>query len=582
MPFPHSRDHWWFVYSQCSHPCSARHRVVSQEAARPGDGWRSIHYSSVPKILSTATWCTTLTVTSHSIRSRGLPFVHVPRPGRPFWLIPLPPSEPNCLLPQLPNVRTETTPPPLLNSVANLGNQLPNASTLLLLSASTSARSAALSRASRETIFAPTRRNCLASTSNKRRRTRLSPGVFRASKVGLSRSRNLSSMLFRTSTMLPVFEPDEAARRLCQHWGGMFSARIADIPNDWAETMLASVQPAPVDLSWTLGLDEFEELLASKRESVPGPPLCWRHWGKISLRGLPGLPAGNGSPCRFWRQPNCLHFIVYRSQRSRAYHPLAWSTATCHDTQLRLLSDYAISVGLRRYSIECIHPSPRCITQRIMTDNIFEIEAAAVALRTRYSEDPANLHAAFSCTYTSVDHRWIFLELERAGVPLVLRFFSVIFTMTPLLLLSMQAPLVGSSQWWEVYVKAAQRAAFCSPWPSTPTTGGSCQLFCRLNTTGRDAFTIIDGVIHMSLNHKKRLWIHYGNLAIPRLSEWVGAHVPVFRQTQIKDHARYLSRRSWAWCSWSQMVQGEEQVWWCVRAYPHFLAASYPGTRLFF
>ena len=48
----------------------------------------------------------------------------------------------------------------------------------------------------------------------------------------------------------------------------------------------------------------------------------------------------------------------------------------------------AICSGLRRYSIECDHPSQRCVTQCIVADNIFEIETAAVALRTGYSEDP--------------------------------------------------------------------------------------------------------------------------------------------------------------------------------------------------
>ena len=67
------------------------------------------------------------------------------------------------------------------------------------------------------------------------------------------------------------FHQDEAARRLCQHWGGMFSARGTSIPNGWAQTMLALVQLAPPDLIWNIGSDRFEEHLASKRESAPGP-----------------------------------------------------------------------------------------------------------------------------------------------------------------------------------------------------------------------------------------------------------------------------------------------------------------------
>ena len=73
--------------------------------------------------------------------------------------------------------------------------------------------------------------------------------------------------------------------------------------------------------------------------------------------------------------------------------------------------------GLRRHYIECIHPSQRCVTQRITTDNIFEIETAAFALRTRYSEDPWILLTDFSYAYPGVDHRWIFLVLELVQVP---------------------------------------------------------------------------------------------------------------------------------------------------------------------
>ena len=53
-----------------------------------------------------------------------------------------------------------------------------------------------------------------------------------------------------------------------------------------------------------------------------------------------------------------------------------------------------------------VHPPvPRCVTQRIMTDNIFEIETAAIALRTCYSEDLGILLTDFSCAYPSVDPR---------------------------------------------------------------------------------------------------------------------------------------------------------------------------------
>ena len=74
--------------------------------------------------------------------------------------------------------------------------------------------------------------------------------------------------------------------------------------------------------------------------------------------------------------------------------------------------------GLRKYSTEFINPSPKRVTQRIMTDKLCEIETASIVLRTCYTEDPGVLLTDFSCAFASVDHRSIVMVLERADVPL--------------------------------------------------------------------------------------------------------------------------------------------------------------------
>ena len=48
---------------------------------------------------------------------------------------------------------------------------------------------------------------------------------------------------------------------------------------------------------------------------------------------------------------------------------------------------------------------------------MFEHETAAIAARTCHSEDSSVLVTDFSCAYPSVDRRWIFIVLQRAGVP---------------------------------------------------------------------------------------------------------------------------------------------------------------------
>ena len=210
-------------------------------------------------------------------------------------------------------------------------------------------------------------------------------------------------------------------------WGGIFSARSVDIPNDRAETMLAVVQPTPLELNGTFGLEKFEEHLASQARNLLldqmvylivctapqealgpsfSPPLTKLFCSeRLSLLAL--------APAERYSFPKSSEVdaqgLIIRSPE--ALRPL--TLCRCD----REVITAAMCSGLRRYSIECVHPPQICVVQRIMTDNIFEIETAAGALRTRYSEDPGLLLTNFSCAYPSVDRRWIFLVLERAGVP---------------------------------------------------------------------------------------------------------------------------------------------------------------------
>ena len=70
----------------------------------------------------------------------------------------------------------------------------------------------------------------------------------------------------------------------------------------------------------------------------------------------------------------------------------------------------------------------------------------------------------------------------------------------------------------------------------------------------------------MSLKHKKCHLIQYGNLAIPQLLASVGSHVPVFRQLQIKDHAKYLGVEIGSDAAESQMDQARNRfVCVCAR-----------------
>ena len=68
---------------------------------------------------------------------------------------------------------------------------------------------------------------------------------------------------------VPIFAPDEGAHRLCQHCSDIFCARDTDIPNECVDDMLAFAQSSLPDVRWNIEVDEFEEILASKRGSAP-------------------------------------------------------------------------------------------------------------------------------------------------------------------------------------------------------------------------------------------------------------------------------------------------------------------------
>ena len=201
----------------------------------------------------------------------------------------------------------------------------------------------------------------------------------------------------------------------------------------------------------------------------------------------------------------------------------------------------------------------------MMTDNIFEIETAAIALRTCYPEDPGILLTDFSCAFSSVDHRWIFMVLERAGVPLPLQNFSRgKYT---------YRRVCWRSPWSDFYdERSASRlpcerllvhhgffdlvyrwlmSAVLPPEPQRPWFLQRCACACTaslreaLPNVAR-ASEAIDAVTGVSLHYKK-VQLDPWECDCPTFF-WVGTHVPV-RHMQFRDRAMHFLRRNCAWLS---------------------------------
>ena len=69
----------------------------------------------------------------------------------------------------------------------------------------------------------------------------------------------------------PLENEDESGRRLCEHWGTIFPVRVEGQRHHHYENILRYVQQAPDDIRWVIDKNEFDELMATKKESAPGP-----------------------------------------------------------------------------------------------------------------------------------------------------------------------------------------------------------------------------------------------------------------------------------------------------------------------
>ena len=68
----------------------------------------------------------------------------------------------------------------------------------------------------------------------------------------------------------PLENEDESSRRLREYWGTIFQARAEGPRHHQYESILRYVQKAPDDIRWVIDKNEFDELLATKKESAPG------------------------------------------------------------------------------------------------------------------------------------------------------------------------------------------------------------------------------------------------------------------------------------------------------------------------
>ena len=329
---------------------------------------------------------------------------------------------------------------------------------------------------------------------------------------------------------LPLENEDESGRRLSECWGTIFQARVEGEMHRLHEAILRCVQQAPADTRWEIDRNELDELMATQKESAPGPDgipcSFYRCAGKLGSQVLfnaykhvleggavPALFAesrtvfipksSDDNSGRIVRSPEalrplilcitnmkiscdmfrkhlttcaglsietslmnswfqkrnplwalvgfnvaftdvreawvlnfsttrtnmCLRVALFlrkllRAQVCSSPSPpiltttaILWSPDALRPLTLCKILTSAICRGLQWYTMRCIHPTQRCVSSRQMTDNIFEIETAALAHVACAPRESGILLTDFAAAYPGVNHPWIFSVLEKTELP---------------------------------------------------------------------------------------------------------------------------------------------------------------------
>ena len=163
---------------------------------------------------------------------------------------------------------------------------------------------------------------------------------------------------------------DDAGRRLCVYWRTIFQARDEGPRHHQHEDILRFVQHAPHDIRWTTEKTEFDDLLALKKDSAPGPDGihhvvygCAGGLGsKFLFHAYEAVLEGSTIPDCFAESRTIFipktsdiddFGVIIRSPD--ALRPLTLCNCDCK------LFTSAIVRGLHWYAMRCIHPSQRCI-----------------------------------------------------------------------------------------------------------------------------------------------------------------------------------------------------------------------------
>ena len=328
------------------------------------------------------------------------------------------------------------------------------------------------------------------------------------------------------------------------------------------------MQQAPDDISWTLDQAEFDDFLALKKVSAPGPD------------GIPAVSAGvlvvwvRSSSLMltklFWKEvpfPDCFaerrtvfipktsdiddHGRIIRS-------PDALRSLTMCNCDCKLLTS-AICRGPHWYTMRCIHTSQRCISSRQMTDNILEIETTVLGHVACAPQESGILLTDFAAAYPSVNHSWIFSVLENTGLPEFLcRFLRSIYRDS-----ITHVEFAGAERGQFLMARGVRQgcpvSGFLFAMPFDPMFRWLQETIIPENPDSLDFLQPAQcayagdlaiasssfGDLMLNLNYRKCCWIQYGTEEHDSLRTWFSENCEEFCEIQIVRHAKKGWNNDW-------------------------------------
>ena len=373
----------------------------------------------------------------------------------------------------------------------------------------------------------------------------------------------------------------ESGRTLCEYWRTIFQARQEGPRHHQQEEIVRFVQQALDDINWTIDQAEFDDLLALKKDSAPGPDgiphgvyRCAGGLGsKFLFRAYQAVLEGFTIPDCFAESRTV--FIPKTSDTDDlgriTRSPDAFRPLTSCNCDCKLLTS-AICRGLHWYTMICIHLPQRCISFMQMTDNIFEIETTALAHVACAPQDSGVLLTDFAAAYPSVNHSWIFSMLENTGLPDFLCHFLRSINKDSITHVELAGAERGQFlmargvrqgcpasgflfamafdpifRWLQdaVIPRNRDNLDFLQPaqYAYADDRATASSSYRELMFALAPAFRSVDCITGQNnLNYRECFWVQYGNEEHTLLRTWISENCEELRDMQLVRHAKYVKK----------------------------------------